>query len=120
MGILNEVTFQLMSLQSSICKYDGHSVENEKKEGNESQADWSRFWTLDSGLDFLDLSPTEGRDGDRMDIAFFADFKLVHALVSIFNSSGFVLAHVFVSLMVISSLLSNRQNKGRDQKNGYL
>ena len=55
-----------------------------------------------------------------MDIAFFADFKLVHALVSIFNSSGFVLAHVFVSLMVISSLLSNRQNKGRDQKNGYL
>ena len=36
-----------------------------------------------------------------MDIAFFADFNLVHALVSIIISSGFVFAHVFVKSMLI-------------------
>ena len=60
---------------------DGHSVENEKKEGNESKAGLG----VDSGLWILDWTfwiSTEGRDGDRMDIAFFADFNLSKILVS--------------------------------------
>jgi hypothetical protein len=52
-------------------------------------------------------------------IVFFADFNLVHALVSIIISSGFVFAHVFVKSMLILANFDMCNELENEEKNGF-